>query len=73
MCELRREAKGDDGEIARITRRLAKALELNGNLVEAQSLQREAETMRKTIQWDRKWQLPDEDRSYDVLVWNEYW
>ncbi|KAJ5729079.1 Tetratricopeptide-like helical [Penicillium malachiteum] len=72
-CELREKAKGDRGEIARVTRRLAEAHELKGELAEATRLKLEAEAIRHDIQKDRAWQLPDEERSYDILVWNEYW
>ena len=73
LCELREKAKGDKGEIARVTRRLAEAHLLNGNLDEASRLKEKAESMRKEIQKHREWQLPDSEMAYNILVWNEYW
>ena len=73
ICQLREKAKGDKGEIARVTRRLAEAMRLKGDYVEAERLKKEAEKMRHEIQKFRTWQLPDEDRSYDILVFNEFW
>jgi hypothetical protein len=46
---------------------------MKGRDEEAAQLHRSAEEMRKEIQKDRVWQLPDEERAYDILVWNEYW
>jgi hypothetical protein len=73
VSRLRERAKGDKGEIARVTRILADAWHLKGNDVESTRLVTAAEKMRLDIQKDRTWQLLDEKRSYDILVWNEYW
>ena len=73
ICELREKSKGDKGEIARVTRRLAEAMGLKGEAEEEARLIQSAEKMRCEIQKGRPWQLPDEERSYDLLVWNEYW
>ncbi|OBT86542.1 hypothetical protein VE02_04358 [Pseudogymnoascus sp. 03VT05] len=73
ICRLRERAKGDKGEIARVTRTLADAVALQGDTSKAARLIAESEKMRKEIQSERKWQPPDEKRAYDILVWNEYW
>lgn len=73
VSKLRERAKGDKGEIARVTRFLADAWRLKGNEAESMRLITAAETMRLEIQKHRTWQLPDEKRAYDILVWNEYW
>lgn len=56
-----------------MTRRFAEAMRLKGNLADAERLRKEAENMRHEIQKSRKWQLADEERSYDILVYNEFW
>ncbi len=73
LCDLRQRAKGDKGEIARTTRALSTALKLKGNTVEAEQLRESAEAMRLHIQKERAWKLPDEPRSYDLMVFTEFW
>lgn len=70
---MREKAKGDKGEVARVTRRLAEAYGLQGDHEKEARLTLQAEFMRKAIQRGRAWQLPDSERSYDILVYNEYW
>ncbi|TAQ87148.1 hypothetical protein B7494_g4534 [Chlorociboria aeruginascens] len=73
MAKLCERSKGDRGETARVTRVLADALRTNGDIEEATKLHKSAEAMRLEIQKNRKFQLPDEKLSYDILVWNQYW
>jgi hypothetical protein len=61
LCEC---AKGDKGEVARVTRKLADAMQAKGGKEEAAALRNQAEAMHLEIQKDRIIQLPDEPRSY---------
>lgn len=73
VAKLGERAKGDKGETARVTRKLADAMKMKGDDTESERLRRAAEAMRLEIQKDRVFQLPDEKLSYDILVWEEYW
>lgn len=72
-CEVNEHRKGDKGDIARTSRKLAHALQLAGEDAEAESLRTQAESYRKAIQGDKFDSLPDEDRSYDLLIYWTYW
>jgi hypothetical protein len=50
ICGLREKEKGDQGETARVTRRLAEATALKGLTEEAAKLTAAAEKLRKEIQ-----------------------
>jgi hypothetical protein len=71
--KLSERAKGDKGETARVSRKLADAMRMQGDTEEAAKFHFATETMRLGIQKDRVTQLLDEPRSYDILVCNEYW
>jgi hypothetical protein len=73
ICNFREKAKGDKGEVARVTWRYAQALSLKGKTVEAAQLAASAEEMRREIQKNRTWQPPDEERRYDILVFHAFW
>ncbi|KAL8902975.1 MAG: hypothetical protein Q9207_004248 [Kuettlingeria erythrocarpa] len=63
VAQLNEESKGDKGETARVTRKLAEAYELNGEIEKAKELKDSAESMRREIQGDRYPELPDDDLS----------
>ena len=73
MYEITESTKGDKGEVSRVSRRLAEALELDGQVDEAQKLKLEAEDIRKEMQGERFANLPDTEHSYNLLVCMNYW
>lgn len=73
IAELNEESKGDKGEIARITRKLAEAFELKGEYETARDLKKSAESMRREIQGDRFTELPDTDLSYAMMSFHAFW
>ena len=71
MAELNLHVKGDGGEVARVKRKLVDALKARSqgvDLTEAQRLHDEAETERKHLQKPHFGELPDNERSYNLLV-----
>lgn len=73
VAKLNEESKGDKGETARVTRKLAEAYELNGEISKAKELKESAELMRRKIQGDRFQELPDEDLSYAMMNFHAFW
>lgn len=73
IAKLNEESKGDKGEIARVSRKLAEAFEVKGELETAQDLKESAESMRKEIQGDRFAELPDTDLSYAMMSFHAFW
>ena len=70
---MNRNKKGDDGEIARVKRRLADALyQTDGRKEEARKLHQEAERTRQELQAKVVWTLPDEEFSYDLMIATYY-
>lgn len=66
MCET---SKGDKGDTARIKRKLAEALLILDNEdAEGAALKKEAEEIRRELQRAEFDRLPDDDRSYSLLV-----
>jgi hypothetical protein len=73
LAEFNRDMKGDDGEIARVKRRLSTALSLSrGCLEEAERLHEEAEKIRRDLQEPTTGKLPDNELSYDIMVATYY-
>ncbi|KAJ5113782.1 hypothetical protein N7456_002316 [Penicillium angulare] len=62
------DSKGDNGEIARVTRKLAECAFYMGNSKKGESLSEIAENMRKELQDDYSGEYDDNDQSYDMLV-----
>lgn len=73
ITKLNQPFKGDNGEVARVQRKLAEALELRGDAEEALKLKLDAETMRKEIQGHRFDELPDSDLSYAMMNFHAFW
>jgi hypothetical protein len=73
VCELREVSKGDKGDTARFTRRLADAWEAKGDLSKADTLREEAEAIREEIQGARFRELRDCERSYNLMVYKAFW
>ncbi|KXG48434.1 Tetratricopeptide-like helical [Penicillium griseofulvum] len=73
ITKLKQPSKGDNGEVARVQRKLAEALELKGDLLEATRLKVEAEAMRREIQGQRFHELPDSDLSYAMMNFHAFW
>ena len=73
VAELNEVSKGDKGETARVTRKLAEAYELKGDRDTAKDLKESAESMRREIQGDRFEELPDEDISYAMMNFHAFW
>lgn len=73
MAQRNTPSKRDEGEVARIQRKLAEALEMKGELEEAAKLKNLAETMRKEIQGARFESLPDCDLSYAMMNHFDLW
>lgn len=73
ITKLNKGLKGDNGEVARVQRKLAEALELKGDVEEALKLKLDAEAMRKDIQGHRFDELPDSDLSYAMMSFHAYW
>lgn len=73
ISQLNERSKGDKGETARITRKLAEAYQLKGETEKAAELKMEAEAMRKEIQGSRFDLLPDEDLSYAMMSFHAFW
>ncbi|KAE8443926.1 hypothetical protein EG329_001236 [Mollisiaceae sp. DMI_Dod_QoI] len=67
LCTINEPVKGDKGETARVWRRLAEALEKNGQIKEAIKLKSDAEAVRKEIQGERYKDLPDTEFSYNLM------
>lgn len=72
-CGLSEKKKGDRGDTARHIRRLADALRLNGEEEEAEQRRLEAETIRKEVQGERFHTLPDDERTYNLMVYKAFW
>lgn len=73
IAKLNQPFKGDNGEVARMQRKLAEAMELKGNTQEALQLKADAEKMRKEIQGQRFDELPDSDLSYAMMNFHAFW
>lgn len=73
ITKLNQPFKGDNGEVARVQRKLAEALELKGGVEEALALKLDAEAMRKEIQGLRFDELPDNDLSYAMMNFHAFW
>lgn len=71
--EIVEHQKGDRGDVARVSRRLSEALSQNGEHEEATQLKEMAEGIRESIQGTRFKDLPDNERSYNLLVSMNYW
>lgn len=67
MAQRNTPSKGDEGEVARMQRKLAEALEMKGESDEAAKLKNLAETTRREIQGARFESLPDCDLSYAMM------
>ena len=72
IAEFNAAAKGDNGEVARVSRKLATALYEQKDFTEARQLHKSAEEVRKQLQGALYSDLPDTDSSYDVLVAAQY-
>lgn len=71
LSELNRNVKGDGGEVARVKRKYADALRLrkaDDDEALAKKFHEEAEKERKILQKGNYADLPDEERSYNLLV-----
>lgn len=73
ITKINQSSKGDSGEVARIQRKLAEALELKGDSIEALKLKTETEEMRREIQGQRYYELPDNDLSYAMMNFHAFW
>ena len=73
VAKLNEKSKGDQGETARIIRKLAEAMELKGDHKAAKELKDSAESMRKAIQGERYYELPDSDLSYAMMSFHAWW
>ncbi|OCT46324.1 hypothetical protein CLCR_01350 [Cladophialophora carrionii] len=73
ICKLLEDARGDRRETARVMRRLAEALDLAGQSVEAAQYKEEAESIRKELQGARFDELGDTEQSYNMLVYVAFW
>jgi hypothetical protein len=87
ICQLNELKKGDKGDTARIIRRLSDAFRMKGDkekaagqITEAEAnhkkaveLRTEAETYRRESQGERYLQLPDCERSYNLMVYKAFW
>jgi hypothetical protein len=73
ICQLNEKRKGDQGDTARVLRRLAEAYELNGEVSKAASMKQTAERIRELLQGERFEELGDTELSYDLLVYSSYW
>lgn len=67
IAKLNAPSKGDLGETARVTRKLAEAYELKGDSEKATELRDSAEAMRQAIQGERFSTLEDNDLSYAMM------
>jgi hypothetical protein len=70
ISEANEKAKGDQGDTARIMRRLADAMIANDQVEEGITLKEEAERIRETVQGERFKDLPDCEESYDLMVFH---
>ncbi|KAF5536943.1 tetratricopeptide-like helical [Fusarium phyllophilum] len=69
LADANKKEQGNDGEIARVKRRLADALyQVDGCEAEAKQLHKEAESSRLAIQSSVPCVLPDIESSYDLLL-----
>ncbi|KAI1357148.1 hypothetical protein F5Y08DRAFT_347242 [Xylaria arbuscula] len=69
LAHFNRSMKGDDGDIARVKRKLADALYKTADRRdEARKMHLDAEKSRREIQEQRLGRLPDTEHSYDLLV-----
>jgi tetratricopeptide (TPR) repeat protein len=73
VAKLMQASKGDDGEVARVQRKLAEAYELKGDLEKGGKLKYEAERLRKEVQGERFYELPDCDLSYAMMSFHAFW
>lgn len=73
ISKIKETSKGNRGETARVMRRLAEALHLNGEVEEAEALKSEAEAIRRQIQGTRFEELGDTEQSYNMLVYVAFW
>ncbi|KAJ5826496.1 Tetratricopeptide-like helical [Penicillium robsamsonii] len=73
ITKLKQPSKGDNGEVARVQRKLAEAFGLKGDLTEATRLKVEAEAMRREIQGQQFHELPDNDLSYAMMNFHAFW
>jgi hypothetical protein len=73
VARFRAAAKSDQGEVARVLRRLSDALEMNSQFQEAKELKDEAETIRRGLQGEMYDQLGDTEQSYNTLVYVAFW
>ena len=69
VCQINEAQKGDKGDTARILRRLAEALQLNGEFVEANELEDEVGSIRKKLQGPSFDVMGDTEESYNTLLW----
>lgn len=60
--------KGDQGGVARVQRRLAELHLKKCRVEEGQTLQREAESVRRQLQGDQWKDLEDSEASFNLLV-----
>lgn len=73
ICQLNERVKGDQGDTARVLRCLSEALEGSEDHEEAKKLKIEAEEIRRKIQGHRYEELPDNEQSYNLLVYQLFW
>jgi hypothetical protein len=68
IAQHNEDEKGDQGDVARVIRRMAEAYIRKGETEDGLKLWQTAETMRKELQGDRYAQLPDTEETYNLLV-----
>ncbi|KAM0801935.1 hypothetical protein BDR22DRAFT_146042 [Usnea florida] len=70
VAELNEKGRGDQGDTARMLRRLAEAYDLKGRHAEAATMREKAESIRRKVQGERFDALPDTEGSYDLMVFH---
>jgi tetratricopeptide (TPR) repeat protein len=67
-CKLNESEKGDQGDTARVMRKLSQALERKGMASEAVELATKARNIRRTVQGERFLSLTESDYAYDLMI-----
>jgi hypothetical protein len=72
IAQFNEARKGDEGEIARVMRKLADICYLEGETEKGDKLRSKAESVRKKLQLKQEPKLLDNESSYDLLVSSFY-
>ncbi len=73
ICQLNEQTKGDQGDSARMRWWLGEALAQAGKVDEAAAQKVIAQGIRKDFQGSLFERLPDVARSYDLMVFVDFW